>query len=110
MDFEHYFLDKFNEPSETDGYIFEIADKIRKAEGLISFEELRGEVPITKSLLERRFKRIIGVNISKYIKICRFDKAKTFLMLEDYTSLTHVAIDSGYYDQSHFSNEFKKPK
>jgi len=56
---------------------------------------------------ERKFSGLVGVNPKQYLRTVRFQhvlqikKSSRFL---DYTSL---AMECGYFDQSHFINDFK---
>ena len=55
---------------------------------------------------ERNFKEQTGFTAKKFSRIIRFNS----LMREQrntQTSLTEIALDFGYYDQSHFINDFK---
>jgi AraC-like DNA-binding protein len=55
---------------------------------------------------ERNFKEQTGFSAKKFSRIVRFNA----LMREQrsaHSSLTDIALDFGYYDQSHFINDFK---
>ena len=58
--------------------------------------------------IERKFNRVIGLPPSHFLKIRRFNKALHTIYACKYDTLTEVALDSGYYDQSHFIREFKQ--
>jgi AraC-like DNA-binding protein len=53
------------------------------------------------------FKKQVGVNPKTYLKIIRFQKAIQEIELKKSTSWSQIAIESGFYDQAHFINEFK---
>jgi AraC-like DNA-binding protein len=57
--------------------------------------------------LERKFKDYSGFSPKDFFNIVRF---KNVLKEAEQKRkpLAQIAIDSGYYDQSHFTNEFKK--
>jgi AraC-like DNA-binding protein len=57
---------------------------------------------------ERKFDKILGLSPSDFLKMNRFNRS----ILEMYScqsgSLTQIAYEAGYYDQSHFIREFKQ--
>lgn len=61
----------------------------------------------TRKNLERYFKKYIGISPKSYIKIRQFEDASRLMLYEEKVSLTDVALESDYYDQAHFSREFK---
>lgn len=58
------------------------------------------------STLYRQFKQYVGQSPKEYLKVVRFRKALRALQQKSYSSLTHLAHDLGYYDQSHFIRDF----
>lgn len=58
--------------------------------------------------LERKFLSIYGLTPREIMKISRFNKAVLSMYSCRYSSLTGVAYDCGYYDQSHFIREFRQ--
>ncbi|WP_173003232.1 helix-turn-helix domain-containing protein [Chitinophaga sp. SYP-B3965] len=91
---EDFLLKYFKTPSQIDTAIF-TATSLQ-------------DIPLSIRQTERRFKHLVGVDLQTYIRICRFDKAKTLLLHKNPTRLTDVAYDANYFDQAHFSNEFKR--
>lgn len=57
--------------------------------------------------LDRVFKKRIGLSPKQYLKIARLNFAIAFMKTPSKNKLTNIAIDSGYYDQSHFTNDFQ---
>lgn len=58
--------------------------------------------------LERHFKTTAGLSPEHYLKIRRFNQAVKIMYSGKFSSLTEVAYDAGYYDQSHFIRDFKR--
>ncbi|MCK5148665.1 AraC family transcriptional regulator [bacterium] len=56
--------------------------------------------------LERLFKTYTGITPKAFLRMRRFQKAVNILLGGHYESMTCVALDLDYYDQSHFINEF----
>lgn len=64
---------------------------------------------------ERNFKTQFGVTPKSFQKTARFQKTLKTILLHKKTDYLSIALDHGYFDQSHFINEFKsftnqKPK
>jgi len=62
---------------------------------------------ISLRTLERQFKAQVGLSPSKFIKIARFQRALRIKNSNPKASFALVAAESGYYDQSHFTRDFK---
>ncbi len=56
---------------------------------------------------QRMFKKYVGITASYYRRICQFQLSFTQLRTKDFTSLSDVAFDNGFADQSHFIRSFK---
>ncbi|MEO8403977.1 MAG: AraC family transcriptional regulator [Chitinophagaceae bacterium] len=57
--------------------------------------------------IETLFSNMVGITPNAFFSVHRFNKSLG-LVLSSNLSLTSIAYDCGYYDQSHFINEFKK--
>ncbi|MDD6211169.1 MAG: helix-turn-helix domain-containing protein [Bacteroidales bacterium] len=58
--------------------------------------------------LDRNFARHIGIRPKEYASLQRFIHAYFAFMEDKDSDLMDIAINSGYYDQNHFTKEFKK--
>ena len=61
----------------------------------------------SSTYLGKIFHKITGVSFSNYLLNARINKAKLLLKTTDYT-ISEIADELGYYDTSHFINQFKK--
>lgn len=61
---------------------------------------------ISESSLRRYFKKYLGINLSTYIITVKRKKMIQALYENNYDSLS--VRENGYYDQSHFLNDFKR--
>ncbi|MBD0404632.1 AraC family transcriptional regulator [Flammeovirga sp. EKP202] len=68
--------------------------------------ELTSKVFLSNSRLSHLFKEHIGISIKKYLVWNRLRQAIN-LYLSKNTNLTDVSIQSGFFDQAHFTNSFK---
>ena len=68
---------------------------------------LTKEIFITERTMRRFFKDQFGMSPKQYLKLLRFEKAIKAISSEKETILNNIALDFGYYDHAHFTNEFK---
>jgi AraC-like DNA-binding protein len=75
--------------------------------GAVNIAALSGQCYLSTRQFERKFKECSGFSPKLFSRITRFQSA-----LSEYgnknKSLTHIAYDCGYYDQSHFIHDFKE--
>ena len=57
---------------------------------------------------ERTFRSVTGITPIKFLRVIRFQNALDIRRRNPGTSLTALAADSGYYDQSHMISDFHK--
>ncbi|MEM7345008.1 MAG: AraC family transcriptional regulator [Chloroflexota bacterium] len=82
-----------------------IADQ---AWGNISIKSLAAQVGISKRHLERLFLRHIGVSPKTFCTNLRMQRVLDKLNNPQFISLAQLALECGYSDQSHLSNEFRR--
>ncbi|MFK8112156.1 MAG: helix-turn-helix domain-containing protein [Rubripirellula sp.] len=68
--------------------------------------DLAAEANLSQSQLQREFSRLFGITPSRYLREVRVGVARHLLETTQ-TPMSQIAIDSGFYDQSHFSKQFK---
>jgi AraC family transcriptional regulator len=72
-----------------------------------SLAELAESVGVHPVHLAREFRKRFGCATGDYVRRLRIEQACAALTTSD-TPLTEIALAAGFYDQSHFSNTFKK--
>ena len=75
----------------------------------LSVEQIANNFGENSEVLSRKFKQIYGETLSERIFRLRINEAEKRL-LETHDALADIAIDVGFYDQSHFARHFKKWK
>lgn len=75
--------------------------------GLLSSSILSNHLNMSLKTLEGRFNEMIGLTVKEYTSIIRLKNIFHHLQM-DHISLTHVAYETEFYDQSHFNRFFKK--
>lgn len=76
-------------------------------QGSVNLYKLIPQFNTSYKTLERKFRNVMGLTPSELARITRFNKALLLMYSLKARSLTEVAYDSGYYDQSQFNKEFK---
>ncbi|WP_331774575.1 helix-turn-helix domain-containing protein [Sulfurospirillum sp. 1612] len=71
----------------------------------LSLEALAQKTKRNRSYLSRGFKKKYGLSPSRYIFNKRVHRSKT--MLDEGKDITHIALELGFCDQSHFYKAFK---
>lgn len=79
---------------------------IENSKGKIKAQDIAHEVCLGIKQFERTFSKYVGLNPKKFASIIRFQNVIQ-INSKDNRSLSQIAIDSGYYDQSHFIHDFK---
>lgn len=76
------------------------------SEGSFDLSRVQSDLKISSRYIQRLFKEYVGLNPLLYARIVRFLNAIDRYE-PDSSCLTGLALDSGYYDQSHFIRDFK---
>lgn len=63
---------------------------------------------LARRQFERRFKRCTGFSPALFQRVLRFQRTYRLLESGNAQSLTEVALEAGYFDQSHFIRDFKR--
>ncbi|MEZ4801448.1 MAG: AraC family transcriptional regulator [Gelidibacter sp.] len=79
---------------------------IKKSVGMMTVCDIAKKVDLSEKQFHRNFTESTGISPKLYSRLERFYFAVT-KMKQAQTSLTDIALDSGYFDQAHFIHEFK---
>ncbi|MEQ8880390.1 MAG: helix-turn-helix domain-containing protein [Cyclobacteriaceae bacterium] len=107
--FETYLTEQsFLGHKRVDSLIEETISLIKQNKGEIKVKDLYSMFGISKSTLEQKFNREVGLSPKEF---CKIEKLNNFLKnYEEFKhdmSLTQLTFKSGYYDQSHLIKDFK---
>lgn len=91
-----------------DDRIQQVIKQIIETEGRAKVKDLRNEVFLTERTLERNFLKQTGLTPKQFAKIIQFQTSLNKLTQPNFEKLTHVGLDSGFTDQSHFIRVFKQ--
>ncbi|MCW9705495.1 helix-turn-helix domain-containing protein [Fodinibius salsisoli] len=87
--------------------IFNSVQYILKTKGILTVETLASKCGLSQRQFGRLFKQYTGFTPKLFSRITRFHAATKRYENGYNQSLTEVALDCGYYDQSHFIQDFK---
>ena len=105
---ERYLLFCLRYSGEVDKQVARAVGLMHQADGKIPVRELMEQVCLCQRHFERRFKHATGYTPKEYTRIVRFRRTMDVLRQVTRDNLFSVAIDCGYYDQSHLVKEFKR--
>jgi AraC-like DNA-binding protein len=73
--------------------------------GAIRVGRIARDLGVSQDTLEKRFRRDVGASPKQFASIARLRRALE--LSRENTTLTSLALDAGYYDQSHFIRDFR---
>lgn len=76
--------------------------------GIINYNRQLKDYGISERQFERKFLQSVGFTPSYYRRVVRFERALHRLQHGHYQSLSNLAYELGYADQSHFNRDFKQ--
>jgi AraC-like DNA-binding protein len=103
---ESYLLDCFSRYAQTNAYIDIALNQLYYHHNVVQIESLAKQMRISRRHFERTFKIAVGVGPKLFQRLSRFQQTVRDLLLANETSYLPIALDHGYYDQSHFIKEF----
>jgi methylphosphotriester-DNA--protein-cysteine methyltransferase len=88
-----------------DRLILAALQKIYHEKGNVKIKQLTASLFISHDAFEKRFRRIVGASPKQFSSIVRM---KSIVNQKLYgQSFTEVAFSAGYFDQAHFTKDFK---
>lgn len=105
---EEFLLRHLTDAKTIDTIVTSTIDTILTANGQISVAELSEQNDIHRRQLARKFSSVIGLSPKQLSKTIRLQAALKKLLTQQPSTLTDVAYDNEYYDQSHFIKDFRE--
>jgi AraC-like DNA-binding protein len=103
--FERFLLGRCTYRS-PDPLVSEALSAINAAPGAIRIAALARSLGVSQDALEKRFRRVVGASPKAFASIVHFRRA-----LDAYPrlrpTLSELALQAGFYDQSHFNRRFR---
>jgi AraC-like DNA-binding protein len=107
--FEEYLINKlhqFQKKQQKFRVVNSAMNDLKREDFFENIEDVAARYNITSRYLQKLFVEYTGVSPKLYQKIHRFQKS-LLLTGKDHESLTDIAYECGYFDQSHFVRDFK---
>ncbi len=98
----------YDRPPSNDALIISVIETLHSSSMQISIETIAKNHCVSLRQLERKFKHQVGVTAKEYDRIVRFTKTKNSIKSQKHKSLLNIALQNGYFDHSHLTNEFKR--
>lgn len=104
---EDFLIEKLIQNNNDARQIVCVLNKIFQRKGQISIKQLAETACLSIKQFERKFSGLIGLNPKQFLRIVRFQNVLQMKKNRHNDNLTSLALESGYYDQSHFINDFR---
>jgi len=99
------FLRSLFKKDKIDTLIVAAVNTISFTEGTVKIRALASSLNVSLDVLEKRFRKATATSPKQFSSLVRL---KSIIQKrQQYASLTEMAFESGYFDQSHFVKEFK---
>ncbi len=85
-----------------------IVRDIATARGNVSVSELARRHGLSTRAMRREFLEVVGIPPKHYAKIVQMNAVVGALQADDPQTLSSLAMEHGYFDQSHFIRDFKR--
>jgi AraC-like DNA-binding protein len=105
--FESFLRPRLPEADETITLINQVVDRIIEEREITRVEDLVGRFNLSARTLQRLFRQYVGVSPKWVIQCYRLLEVAQQLARGDALDWSRVALDLGYFDQAHFSKDFK---
>jgi transcriptional regulator GlxA family with amidase domain len=90
------------------GLVQKVAAHIVANHGQVRVDDLAFDAGMSARQLRRVFVEQLGLSPKHFCRVIRFRQSLVRMRDTARGDLTQVALDSGYYDQAHFINEFRE--
>jgi AraC-like DNA-binding protein len=104
--FSEFMLNHIRKKSIYDSAFPVTINRIVDNNTLLSIPTFASECNLSRRQFERKFAQYSGFTPKDFLRLVRFQRAVSESTIRN-RSLAQIATDSGYYDQSHFTNEFR---
>lgn len=104
---EAYLLEMFHPRLDLNPCIAFAIGEMTERPDAVSIARMNAKIGYSQKHFTEMFRRAVGVTPKAYLKIMRFQKAVTTIDAANSIEWDMIAQDCGFYDQSHFINDFR---
>lgn len=105
---ESFLFKRLNDRLSIDNIVKDTVDALLLSSGNATIKEVLKNDPSKRRQLERKFTSQIGMSPKQLGKVIRLQAALKMMLEPRPESLAKIAYDNDYYDQAHFSKDFKE--
>lgn len=105
---ESFLINHLPEKDSKITQINEIVETVMNEPAILKVDDLTDRFEMSKRTLQRLFKKYVGVSPKWVIQRYRLHEAAEKLAAGETENWSQMALDLGYYDQSHFIRDFKQ--
>lgn len=102
----HYFTLKIKQSIPWEDKFQNMLYQIYNSREFIRVKDIAQREIISEKQVTRIFNNRVGVSARTFMKIIRFQKALKMMSTKQAANLVDIALEAGYYDQSHFIRDF----
>jgi AraC-like DNA-binding protein len=104
---EDFLIEKFHSSMAVNPCVAFAISEMSERPDAISIARMNTRIGYSQKHFIEMFKQGVGVTPKSYLKIMRFQKAVRTIDAADLVDWGQVSLECGFYDQSHFINDFK---
>jgi AraC-like DNA-binding protein len=104
---EKFLAKKFSSRLIANPYVDFAVNQIVQQPNQMAIAQIANKVGYSQKHLIKLFKDNVGLTPQAFLKIIRFQNALREIELSQKANWASIALESGYYDQAHFINDFK---
>lgn len=93
---------------QSDPLVYHAVRAFDRAPHLARVESVAGEAGLSRRRFIERFEAAVGLTPKRYCRLQRFQRALSAARRGAPVNWAALAVDCGYYDQSHFTHEFRE--
>lgn len=105
---EDFLFKKLSDQVSIDHIVKATIDTMLSTGGTISIAEMLEHEPSKRRQLERKFAAQVGISPKQLSKVIRLQSVLRMMLHQETERLSQIAYDSEYYDQAHFTRDFKE--
>ncbi len=105
---ESFLSERLTTPSVVDNIVKSTIDALSSTKGKAPINSILQNDLSKRRNLERKFSKQVGISPRQLAKVIRLQAALKMILNNKGESLTEVAYESEYYDQAHFTKDFKE--
>lgn len=102
-----YLLKKTNDRGIGHDGLLQGVREIVRVNGVATIDSLIAATGVSARQLDRRFMSSVGISPKMFSRLVRFQASLQLPQKRSTATLTELALEAGYYDQSHFIRDFK---